>query len=303
MTTTGLSDLGLARERELSLARRELANQTAAFQLSDQLDQLGATDSVFGSFAGADQNAEALRQGRADALIRAGGLQLGVAEGETRAQTANADVQLRRASQFGQLGQDTWDRGMGMAGMETGWETARTGVAERNEDRRLGVGRDNIALAQDQVRFQEDGDRFGYTSGVNERNAGWQAGLDRGSFLTNRANALGNREGQLQGFDARNRQETREERGYQDGLAERAQQNRISMSQFAQWLESQGLSNAQGLFGTGQTGNVGGAQGNAADFYSGMAGAGFDAAGQLASTIPWWLRRGQAPATGTAGSV
>jgi hypothetical protein len=302
MTTTGLSDLGLARERELSLARRELANETAAFQLSDQLDQLGATDSVFGSFAGADQNAEALRQGRADALIRAGGLQLGVAEGETRAQTANADVGLRRASQLGDLGRDAWGRGMDMAGMETGWENARTGVAERNEDRRLGVGRDNIALAQEQARFQEDGDRFGYTSGVTERNTGWQAGLDRGSFLTNRANALGNREGQLQGFDARNREEARGERTFQDSLAERAQQDRLSMAQFAQWLESQGLSNAQGLFGTGQTGNVSGAASGAANFYGQQAGAGFDAAGQLASTIPYWLRQGQAPTSGTVGS-
>lgn len=294
VTTTELGDLGLQRERELSLARRGLANETAGLRLSDELDQLGATQSVFGDFAGADQAAEAAKVARARAVIDAGGLQLGVAQGETGAQEANARTGLQRASVLRDLGNDTWGRGMDAAGMEGTFARDTYGADVANEDRRLNVGRDNIRLAQDQRDFTEDADRFGFTSGVTERNAGWNAGLDRASFLTNRANTLSNREGALRGVDRNTRDELRGERTWQDTLANRAQDDRIQQAQFAQWLQSQNIGNASGLFGAGQTGNVGGAFNNQANFQSGQSQSGYDAAAQLAGLLPYLRNRGGA---------
>ena len=292
MTTTGLSDLGLARERELSLARRELANETAGLRLSDELDQLGATQSVFGSFAGADQAEEAARIERVKAMLEGGSLQLGVAQGESRAQEANANVGLQRASQMAGLGNDTWRRATETAGLETDWENARTGLAERNEGRRLEVGRDNTRLAQDQARFTEENDRYGFASRVSERDAGWRAGLDGGDFLTRRANALGAREGQTRGFDAADREELRGERTFQNNQARTAQQDRIAMQQFAQWLQTQNLGTAQGLFGTGQTGNPGNALQSMAGQQFQQGQDGYAAAAQLMQWLPYLSGRG-----------
>ena len=294
VTTTELGDLGLQRERELALARRQLSADAAGQALADQLDFTNSANSVFQNFAGADSEGERIKLARAGLLKDIGDSRLGAARASTDAQQANADVGLRRASQFGQLGNDTFNRGMDMGRFERDMANDTVGVNERNENRRLDVGRDNIRLAQDQVNFREDADRFGYGTQVTERDRGWSAARDRGNFLQDRASTLGGRETSLRGQDAADRAELRGERTFQDGMANRAQDNRIKMQEFAQWLESQGFNNAQGLFGAGQGGNVGGAFNNQAQGFQSQAQSGYDTAGQLGALLPFLTRRGGA---------
>lgn len=294
MTTTGLSDLGLARERELSLARRELAAEAAGQSLSDQLDFTNSANSVFSNFAGADSEGQRIQLARAGLIKDIGDSRLGAARAATDAQSANADVGLRRASQLGQLGNDTFSRGMDMGRFERDLANDTAGMSERNENRRLDVGRDNIRLQQDQTNFREDADRFGYNSGVNERNAGWNAARDRGNFLQDRANTLGNRETQVRGQDVSDRNELRGERTFQNNQALDARDNRINMNQFAQWLQSQNIGNATGLFGAGQRGDVGGALGNQAAGFGQQAQSGYQAAGDLMRMLPFLSGRGGA---------
>lgn len=295
VTTNEIGDLALARERELALTRRELATQAAGSQLADQLDQAGAISGGVGQLAGLDTGAEGLRQSRASLIKGIGDSRLSAASAASNAQAQNASVGLQRASQLRGLAQDTWGMGMDQAGAESGWADGAYAADTANENRRLEVGRDNTRLAQDQVNFAENADRFGYQSGVAERDAGWRAGQDAEAMRTNRANTLGNREGQLRTVDANNRQELRGERDFQDGLATRAQQDRIRMLQVAAGLEGQNYSNATGLFGAGQTGNVGGAYSDMAGQYGQQAGGAFGTAGELASLLPYLAQRGQLP--------
>jgi len=231
---------------------------------------------------------------RAGLIKDIGDSRLGAARAATDAQSANADVGLRRASQLGQLGNDTFSRGMDMGRFERDLANDTAGMSERNENRRLDVGRDNIRLQQDQTNFREDADRYGFTSGVNERNAGWRAGLDRGGFLQDRANTLGNRETQVRGQDVSDRNELRGERTFQNNQALDARDNRINMNQFAQWLQSQNIGNATGLFGAGQRGDVGGALGNQAAGFGQQAQSGYQAAGDLMRMLPFLSGRGGA---------
>lgn len=292
VTTNEIGDLALARERDLNLQRRSLATEAAGAQLADQLDQAGAVSGGLGQLSGMDTSAEGLRQSRASLIKGIGDSRLTAAQAASNAQAQNASTQLQRASQLRGLGQDAWGMGMDQSNAETNWANGTYTADTANENRRLDVGRDNIRLAQDQVTFNEDRDRYGYQSGVTERNAGWNAAQDRGTFLGTRATTLGNREGQMRNVDANTRQEMRGERDWQDTLATRAQNDRIRMIQVAQGLEGQNYGNAQGLFGTGQTGNVGGALGDMAGMYGQQASGAYGAAGDMAAMIPYLMTRG-----------
>lgn len=302
VTTNEIGDLALARERDLNLQRRSLATEAAGAQLADQLDQAGAVSGGLGQLSGLDTSAEGLRQSRASLIKGIGDSRLSAAQAASSAQAQNASTQLQRASQLRGLGQDAWGMGMDQANAETGWADGTYNAATANENRRLDVGRDNTRLAQDQINFTENADRYGYQSGVTERDAGWRAAQDRGTFLTGQANTLGNREGQLRTVDSNARGELRDERGYQGSLADKAQADRIRMLQFGEQLQTGNYGNASSLFGTGQTGNVGGAYSDMAGLYGDQANGAYGAAGELASYLPYLQRRSQLP-TGAASMM
>lgn len=293
VTTNEIGDLELARQRDLNLQKRGLATEAAGAQLSDQLDQAGAVSGGVGQLAGLDTGAEGLRQSRASQIKGIGDSRLSSASAASNAQAQNASVQLQRASQLRGLGQDAWQQGLDVSDRETNWAGADYNAAVGNENRRLDVGRDNTRLAQDQVNFTENADRFGYTSGVAERDAGFSAAKDRGNFLTGRATTLGNREGQLRNVDSNTRDEMRGERDYQGSLADKAQNDRIRMISTGEALTGQNINNATGLFGAGQGGNVGGAYTNQAGMYGDQASNGYNVAGELASYLPQLLARGR----------
>lgn len=305
VTTNELGDVTLARERSLGNLRSQLAADAAGKALQDQIDYTGAASGVFGQFAGADQSAKGLDLQRASVLNSTAQGKLGVAQADTEAQGMNArnaleagSLNLQRASQLRGLGQDAWQRSVDTAGLEERAGNARYMADTANTDRQLGVDRSNVQLAQDKVNFNEGRDRYGYESGVAERNAGWSAAKDRGTFLGQQAGALGDREGQQRTVDANNRTELRGERGYQNDMANKAQSDRIAAAQFAQWLQTQGIGNATTLYGAGQGGNVGGAYGDMASNYGQQAGGLYGSAGELAQLIPYLsqLKRGGATA-------
>lgn len=294
VTTNELGDAFLARERSLGNQRSMLAADAAGKALQDGIDYTGAANGVFNSFAGADQGAKGLDLQRASVLNSAAQGQLGVAQGETSAQAANAsnalqgqNLQLQRSSLLRDMGNDEWQRGMDRAGMESGWARDQYGANVANEDRRLDVQRTNNQQTADGIRFAEDRDRYGYQSGVNERDSGFNAGIQRGTFLGQQASTLGAREDQLRGVDAGNRNELRTERGFQNSQAQQAQRDRIEMAQFNEWLQGQNINNATQLYGGGQTGNPGAVYGQQAANAQAQANGAYDALGQTMQYLPY----------------
>lgn len=285
VTTNELGDLALQREKNLNLTKRGLATEAAGAQLQDQLDQAGAVSGGLSQLGGMDTGAEGLRMQRASLLKSIGDSQMS-------AQGQNASLGMQRASMLRQMGQDAWGQGLDVADREGSFARDTYGANVGNEERRQGVETRNVGLAQDKARFNESRDQYGYESGVNERNAGWNASKDRGTFLGQQASALGAREGQQRGFDASNRDELRGERGYQNDMANKAQSDRIAQQQFAQWLQTQNINNATGLYGAGQTGNPGGAYNAQAQNYGQQADGMFNTAGSIAQMLPYLRNRG-----------
>lgn len=298
VTTNELGDLALQREKALGQQRSLLSAEAAAAQLQDQIDYTNVANNVFGSFAGADQQAKSLDLQRASILNQAAQGQLGVAEGAMNASSENArnaltgqGLQLDKASLIRGLGQDAWGRGIDTAGLERDYAQGTYNANVDNENRKLGVDQFNTGLAQDKVKFNEDRDRYGYESGVNERNAGWQAGLDQGTFLGQQAASAGARENQMRGIDLSNREELRGERDFQNSMARQAQQDQIAMQQFYEWLNSQNIDNATQLYGSGQTGNPGAVYGQQAGYYGDLAQDYNGQAGDAAALLPYIYNR------------
>lgn len=255
VTTNELGDVTLARERELALARRDAANTAAGQTLSDKLNVVNANQGVAQGFGGMDQNAASIN------------------DAATRATSANA---LQGANLLRGIGGDVY--GMGKD---------QSGLAFDLGDRYGQQARDTTGLGERKAGFAADTTRDTYSAGVNERNTARTDEYNQGDFLGSRFDRNAGYLGQREGQDRNNRNEMRDERGYQYGLSRDAVGDEMDRSAFEEQLRNgrynRGLGYANLGFGADSPAGAYGAQAdqysqNSADGY-GLLGAGAQFAG------------------------
>lgn len=226
VTTNELGDVTLARERELALARRDVANTSAEAQMSDRMAKLQGAQGVAQGFGAMDQTAAQINDTAA------------------RASSANG---LQAASLMRGLGQDQYGMGRDASGlsMDVG-------------DRYGTQARDNTNLTSDKANFTRGiaNDSAGltrdtYGAGVKERDTERQDRYDQGNFLGSRASDNANYLGQREGQDRANRNETRGEREYQYGLSQDSINNDFRTSQQEENLRNGSYNRGLGIAGLG----------------------------------------------------
>jgi len=263
VTTNELGDVTLARERELALARRDSANDAAGRTLDDRLAVLGASQGVAQGFGSMDQSGASIN----DAAARAG--------------SANA---LQAAGLMRGLGQDAYSMGSDRANLSMGigdrfgdQARDRTGLGERQAGFTRGIANDLGGMTRDT-----------YEAGTRERDTARQDEYNQGDFLGNRFDRNAGYLGQREGQDRANRNEMRDERGYQYGLSRDAVGDEMDRADFEERIRNgrynRGLGYANLGFGADSpAGAYDTAAGNAgqrsADGY-GLLGAGMSFAGQ-----------------------
>lgn len=244
MTTNELGDITSVRERDLSLARRDLANDAASRTLSDRLD--------------------------------VSNFQRGVAGDRFGAETFNAELSDRgmsRDQQGRQFGAN-FQRGllgdqMALGDRYADQETARVGLGERQAGFTRSLANDGANLTADE-----------WGSAQSERDSARRDEYNQGDFARARFGDFMGATQAAWGQDRSNRNELRDERGYQYGLSRDAVDDEFRTMDFEERLRGNRYGRAQGYLNSGGDGaalagaygNAGAmAQGNAADMYGGMA--------------------------------
>lgn len=263
VTTNELGDVTLAREKQLALARRDAALGAAGEQMNDRLSRVRAAQDAATGFGSLDQNAAALN----DAAIRA--------------QSGNS---LQSASLLRGIGGDIYGMGADQSNLSMGigdryGDQARdtTGLDERKAGFTRGIANDKSGLTRDV-----------YGAGVNERDTARADEYNQGGFLGDRFDRNAGYLNQNQTQDRNNRNEMRDERGYQYGLSRDAVGDELTRAGFEEQLRNgryqRGMGTAEMGFGADSPADAYSQQGqqysqNSADGY-GLLGAGLSYAGQ-----------------------
>lgn len=261
ITTNELGDVTLARERELSLARRDVSNDAAAQTLKDRLDVSNQQRGIAGDRFGAEvQNASFADAGMArDQQGRQFGasLQRGIA-----GDMANNAMQI--GDRFGDQERD------------------RTGLGERQ----AGFGR---TLANDYGNMNRDE----YGASVDERNTSRRDEYDQGDFSRSKFSDMRGYLGDERNNDRSNRNEMRDERGYQYGLSQDSIDNGFRTAGFEESLRNGRYNRAKGTteIGFGGTSPVG-AYSDSANQYRQSSGDAYEGAGQALAAAGNRRRRG-----------
>jgi hypothetical protein len=250
ITTNELGDVTLGRERELALARRDVANDAAGRTLSDRLDisnqQRGVANDRFGAEA---QNAQF-----ADA---------GMARNQQGA-IAGANFQRGVANDMVGIGDRYDDQ-----------DTRRVGLGER----KAGFTRD---LANDTAGFQRDE----YGAGVRERDTKRRDEYDQGDFARTKFSDMRSYLGDERSNDRSNRNELRGERDYQYDLSQDAIDNDFRTAGFEESLRNNRYTRAQGTTSLGFGGtSPAGAYSDSANQYRNSSADAFEGAGQSLSAL------------------
>lgn len=263
MVNTALADLGTARDRELSLARQELATQAAGQTLADRLNLTSAAQGVAQGFAGDD---------RADAGLNLSGAQL--------AESARGR-QLSAANSLIGAGQFNANMLRGLGNDRFGMDATITGQRGADADRMNSIGMFNTGLGERKATFGYNADKDTYQSQVNERDAGRADEFNRGQFGLSKLSGLSNYATGREAEDRANRTELRGERGYQNALAEQAKADDYQSAQFDEWLRNSRAGRAQGYAATGYGNNPGGTLMQGAGYYGDQAAGNFSSLGPM----------------------
>jgi len=263
ITTNELGDVSLARERELGLARRDLANEASSRTMQDRMDRANLAMGVTAGLGAEDRGATGMRLNQSNALLSgagqlAGQEQFNAGQMESAAQRAargaqfNADFQRGLAGDLYGMGRDQSNLAMGIGDRYSDQETARVGLGERQ----AGFAR-NAAL--DRAGFTRDE----YSANVNERDAGRRDQFDRANFGRNQFNDFQNALGNSWTQDARNRNEMRGERDWQYGLSRDAMNDEYTRMNFEEALRQNRYNRALGTSNLGFGASPGSAYTNA----------------------------------------
>lgn len=234
MTTSDLGDVAQRRQESLARARERVSLDTAGQELQDRLNRLSATQGVFGQLGGEDRSNESVLAGQ---------------RGEARTERGFlADQDALRAQIAGQnedraLSADSTRASLGLEGqrLALSGDQARAGLSMDKANLFRALGGDEAGIVGAERGYGLDRGKF--LSGLSDQTFGQGASLrneargERDSLLQNetaRFNADRSRfgdfndyEGSVLDREANDRSELRGERGYQDDLANKAQQDAI----------------------------------------------------------------------------
>lgn len=283
ITTNELGDVTLARERELSQARRELSNQAAGQTLADRLavsqQQQGIAQTRFG---GEQFNAQ-LADNAANRSMQAS---MAAASNRLR----GLDLQRGIIGDQYQMGQDAYGRARDASGlsMDIG-------------DRLTGQQRDAVNLGRDRAGFTRNiaNDMAGmtrdtYNAGRDERDAARRDQYDQAAFTRQRFQDMRGAQNDERQYDYNRRQEARGERNWQYGLSRDAIDDDYRRQGWEENIRNNRYNRALGYTGIGFGGNnVAGAYQNQAGAYGNRANDWFSVAGEAAQWMGQQRRGGQ----------
>jgi hypothetical protein len=300
ITTNELGDVSLARERELSLARRELANDASSRTMQDNADRVNLSMGVTQGLGSEDRGAASVRQGASSLKLQgadqiSGNARFNASQQENAAQRAAQGAQFGASFQRGLandltgIGRDVYGMGRDQSNlsMDVGdrygqQDTARVGLGERQ----AGFQRN---LANDSGNFTRDE----YSAGVDERNAGRKDEYNQGDFARTKFSDMRGYLGDERSNDRSNRNELRGERDYQYGLSQDSLDNEFRTAGFEESLRNgrynRGMGTTNVGFGGTSPANAYGAQ---ADRYAGQASDAYEGAGQALAAAGSLRRRG-----------
>jgi hypothetical protein len=286
------ADLGTARERELSLARRELATNAAQQTLADRLGVLDATRGTTESLAGMDFTDSGQRLQRGQALTGVADARRALARDATDAQATNASIGLQRASQMRGLANDEFGRSLSTAEFTRGTGdrladqgTQRTRERTGNVERRFTADTANADRRERQADFRYNADRDRYGFARDERDGALSAAERGNDFRMRRASQMGDLYGQQRRFDAADRDELRGERGYQNDLRNQSVQDQINAILQGESWRSGNVGRATGAASTGFGNDPSSALFNAAGQAQGQADGAMGSIGQLLQAL------------------
>jgi hypothetical protein len=293
ITTNELGDVSLARERELALARRELANEASSRTMQDNADRVNLSMGVTQGLGAEDRNKIGVRQAAADLSLRGAGqvsnnAQFNASQGEAAAQRSargaqfGADFQRGVAGDIYGMGRDQSNLAMDVGDRYGQQDKDRVGLGERQ----AGFTRN---LANDSGNFTRDE----YSAGVDERNTRRKDEYNQGDFTRTRFSDMRGYLGEERTNDRSNRNELRGERSYQYGLSRDAIGDEYDRADFEERLRNnrynRGMGTANVGFGGTSPANAYGAQ---ADRYAGQASDAYEGAGQALAAAGSLRRRG-----------
>jgi hypothetical protein len=249
VTTNELGDVTLARERELALARRDVANDAAGRTLSDRLDisnqQRGVANDRFG--------AEVTNAGFQDAGMARD--QQGRQFGASLQRGIAGDI----ANNAMQIGDRFGDQ-----------ETSRVSLGERQANFGRSLGNDFAGFTRDE-----------YGAKVDERNTSRKDEYDQGDFAKSKFTTMSGYLGDERTNDRNNRNELRDERGYQYDLSQDSIDNEFRTAGFEESLRNNRYNRGMGTteIGFGGT-SPGGAYTDSANRYADSSSDAYEGAGQ-----------------------
>lgn len=246
ITTNELGDVTLARERELALSRRDVANDAASRTLQDRMDLTNLGMGVTSGFGAQDIGASNQRLAQAKTLAdlandKFSGERFNAGQAESAAGRQASGAANYANTQRGVAG-DLYGMGADGANFAASAERDRVGLGERQSTFSRGIANDLGNNTRDE-----------YSAGVNERDASRADEYNTGQFLSGKLGDLSGYANGERDNDARNRDELRGERDYQYGLGRDAINDEYTRADFEERLRNgrstRAMGNAQLGFG------------------------------------------------------
>lgn len=300
ITTNELGDVTLARERELGLARRDLANEAAARTLQDNIDRTNLAMGVTTGLGAEDRGKFGVRQGAASLELQAanqlsGNAQFNAAQGEAASQRAARGAQFGADFQRG-LARDLYDMGRDRAN----FEMRRGDVLSDQQERGVRLGQDQAGFTRNIALDRAGLLRDEYGAARDERDTARRDQYDQFGVNRTRFNDFRSFLGDERANDFNRRQEARGERAFQYGQSRDAVADELQRFLMEEQLRNNRYNRALGYTGLGFGGNnVAEAYQGQAGFYGNNANDWYSLAGQLAQLMGQQGGPGRRPPTTT----
>lgn len=306
MVTSELSDVTATRERDLAQQRRQLAADAAGLTLQDNLARTNAGLGVTQGFGSEDRAGAGVRLSQAGQLASN-------ANSRFNAEATNAGFQDAAYGRMEQAAGRNAAGAQAYASMQRGIAGDRYGMAaddaaryERNAGAYDTQENNRLGLMGDQANFTRGvaGDLAGFeTTSYGQRNQQAQQARDDEYNLfgatRNRASDLTDYQNNERSYDFNNRNELRNERGYQAGRADRATDDQVRQVELDDRLTNSSFDRDYRRYSAGTGVPIPGTSyTQSADRYQNQANGINQLTGEVASYIPYTYRR-SGPGNGT----
>lgn len=281
MVNSEFADLGTARERELSLARRELSTETAGQTLGDRLARVAAGESVSNSFGNLDLGGEQMKLGGAQLDEQAASRRANASAANASAANQAAGIRLGANQGLIDSGMKSAEILRGLGNDRFNMDSTITGERGRDADRGMATDQFNTGLAERGVQFGYNADRDTYNSRVSERDAARADEYGQAGYNLDRLGALDNFYRGRESSDRADRDEYRTERGYQAAAERQAIDDEYRSAEFDEWLRNSQYNRGMGYTNAGYSGSPASALANASNYYGNQAAGSYSAIGPM----------------------